>query len=221
MTDIQPPVAPEAKPEALKHLTALVERQIALTRDVNRLTEQLKNTQATLRDLSEKELPREMLEVGVKQWEVASGGGAELKTSYHAGKLTDPTGLAWVEEHEGEAIIRNDITLSFGAGQEAAARQLLLRISRLRGPLGFKITTERHIHPQTLGAFVREKLAEQQKLPEDERQEIPFDDLGVYSRTYTEVTLPTNEPVRAPQAKRPKQAPKKSAAVTMEERMRE
>jgi hypothetical protein len=115
---------------------------------------------------------------------MASGVKIELKTGYHPKQLSDLQGLKYLESLGGRELIKHDIAMQFGRGHEKLVAQILERIARWKSAAQFKLTSKRAVNAQTLGAFVRELVA--QGRPPD------FDALGVHVRRYTEVTLPTN-----------------------------
>jgi hypothetical protein len=60
----------------------------------------------------------------------------------------------WLREHKLDDIIKNDVTVSFGRGEDNAAKNA---VGILREQ-GFDPETKTHIHAMTLKAFVKERV---------------------------------------------------------------
>jgi len=60
----------------------------------------------------------------------------------------------WLREHKLDDIIKNDVTVSFGRGEDNAAKNA---VGVLRD-LGFSPEVKTHIHAMTLKAFVKERV---------------------------------------------------------------
>lgn len=60
----------------------------------------------------------------------------------------------WLREHQLDDIIKNDVTVSFGRGEDNAAKNA---VGILREQ-GFDPETKTHIHAMTLKAFVKERV---------------------------------------------------------------
>jgi hypothetical protein len=62
----------------------------------------------------------------------------------------------WLRDNNLDDIIKNDVTCSFGKGQDNLAGDVI-GILRERG---FDPTTKTHVHPSTLKAFIKERLVD-------------------------------------------------------------
>ena len=74
-------------------------------------------------------------------------------------------------------IIKNDVTVSFAAGQDNMAGSVM---EDLRGQYGLEPAQKTHVHPQTLKAWVKGRI--------EAGQEIDFDTFGVYVGTEAKIT---------------------------------
>lgn len=183
--------APDPTDKERRRVTDLARLQVQQQRDVNRLEAALHEAQDRLRRTAEVDLPEAMLAIGQIELTMASGAKIALKTGYHPKQLSDPQGLRYLEGLGGGDLIKHDITMQFGRGHEKLVAQILKRIAQWKSAAQFRLTSKRAVNAQTLGAFVRELVA--QERPPD------FEALGVHVRHYTEVTLPTNHPGRRDQ----------------------
>ena len=64
--------------------------------------------------------------------------------------------FAWLRENGLDDIIKNDITCSFGKGEDNLAGDV---VGILREK-GFDPSTKTHVHPSTLKAFVKERVTD-------------------------------------------------------------
>lgn len=76
--------------------------------------------------------------------------------------------LAWLSKNGGKGLIKTSYITEFGVGQEALAA----KFEKLITSKGFAAKKATGVHAQTLCAFVRELLAEGQK--------VPIETLGIY-----------------------------------------
>ena len=115
----------------------------------------IKALKAEKHKLSTELIPSLMAEMGTERIDV-DGVAVIVKPIVHASIPEDKRDQAfgWLREHGHEDIIKNDVVLSFGKGQDNVVKNL---IAELRGD-GFSPEHKVHIHPMTLKAFVREQL---------------------------------------------------------------
>jgi hypothetical protein len=64
--------------------------------------------------------------------------------------------FAWLRENNLDSIIKNDVTISFGKGEDNVAGDVV----GLLQDRGFDPKTKTHVHPSTLKAFVKERITE-------------------------------------------------------------
>jgi hypothetical protein len=62
----------------------------------------------------------------------------------------------WLRENHLDDIIKNDVVLSFGKGQDNQAGDVV----GLLKDRGFDPSTKTHVHPSTLKAFVKERITD-------------------------------------------------------------
>jgi len=95
--------------------------------------------------------------------------GEELRARLEAG-------LAWLRSNDAEGMIKNQVVADMGKGEDEKAYQLLNLASELN------VACSRHetVHPQTLSAFVREKI--------EAGEDIPMDTFAVYTGRIAKIT---------------------------------
>lgn len=133
-----------------------------LVRALRRLEDQITDSEAHIKALKAEKhklstdlIPALMAEMGTERIDV-DGVAVTVKPIVHASIPEErrDEAYAWLRENGHEDIIKNDVVLSFGKGQDNVVKAL---IDDLRGD-GFKPEHKVHVHPMTLKAFVREQL---------------------------------------------------------------
>ncbi len=174
--------APAADEGELTKIASLAERLIAEQARVATIEAELKMARESARVTQEVDLPQALLDVGMRSFVLKNGFAVDVVTTKHAGisQANQPAAFAYLKETGNDDIIKRDVTITFGRGEEELAVQAL---ELLRGTFAAnKIVEKAGVHSQTLGAFVREQLRDGAALPEDI--------FGVYTRTYVELTPP-------------------------------
>jgi len=62
----------------------------------------------------------------------------------------------WLRQHGLDDIIKNDVTCSFGKGQDNLAGDVVGLLEQR----GFDPKTKTHVHPSTLKAFIKERVTD-------------------------------------------------------------
>jgi len=126
--------------------------------------------------LSTEIIPTLMDQMGVERLDV-DGVSVVRKNVVHASIPKDRKDEAfeWLREHQLDDIIKNDVTCSFGRGQDNEAGDV---IGQLR-ERGYDPQQKTHIHPMTLKGFVRERI--------ENGQDIDLDLFGAYILNTAEI----------------------------------
>lgn len=105
--------------------------------------------------LSVENIPALMDEMGVDRIDV-DGVTVTRKMMVHASIPVErkEEAFSWLREQGLDDIIKNDISVSFGKGEDNVAGDVV----GLLQERGFDPQTKTHIHPSTLKAFVKERL---------------------------------------------------------------
>jgi len=69
----------------------------------------------------------------------------------------------WLRDHGLDDIIKNDVVLSFGRGEDDTANKVMLDLENK----GFHPESKTHIHAMTLKAFVKERVENGQPIDLD------------------------------------------------------
>ena len=148
-------------------LTQFGEKLEQMERDIHIAEEDLKAMKEKKKELTEVTLPELMHELGVNEIGLSTGGKI-INTTFVGAKMKDePECLAWLEEHNHEAIVKNDFSVKLKMGEDDKAVRDAL------GQAGVAYTQKMHIHPGTLNKFIKERIAEGD-------ESLPREAFGVY-----------------------------------------
>lgn len=143
----------------------LCKRQIELEREVEDLESILKNRKADLRRVSDELLPEAMLAAGgLLELRLESGEKIAV-TPLYGGSISEANRNAahdWLRSNGHDDLIKHEIAVSLGKGEDADARAVT---AALQG-LGVPFRDQERVHPQTLKAFVREQTEAGVDLPD-------------------------------------------------------
>ena len=139
----------------IKTLSSLVKDLDQLTIDINEKEEELKSLKLQKHKMSTEQIPAMMDEMGVQRLDVENLS-VSLKPLINAS--IPPTrrdeAYQWLRENDLDDIIKNDVIMSFGKGEDNMAGDIMYELEQ-RGMHPEKKT---HIHSMTLKAFIRERV---------------------------------------------------------------
>ena len=140
-----------------KQLSDLVRKLRSVEQDIEDAELNLKALKAEKHRLSVENIPGLMDEMGVDRLDV-DGVSVSRKMIVHASIPQDrkEEAFAWLRENGLDDIIKNDVTCSFGKGEDNVAGDVV----GLLHEKGFDPKTKTHVHPSTLKAFVKERIVD-------------------------------------------------------------
>ena len=133
-----------------------------LVRRYNEKQQQIEETENYLKGLKEEkqriafeQIPMLMDEMGIELIDV-DGAIVKLKSFVSASIPADRKQEAfnWHREHGHEGIIKNEIVVSFGKGEDNVAGDVMYQLEEK----GFHPEQKTHIHSMTLKGFIREQV---------------------------------------------------------------
>ena len=154
--------------------------------ELRNLEDQIKNAEDSVSKLKEKqktlsqfEIPTMMEEMHITKLKLKDGESVEIKKIYGASIPVDKQqeAFTWLRDHDLGDIIKNDITVTFGRGEDNKASEY----ATLAQGQGFEPVQKIGVHPQTLKAVVRERL-------ESGQQEMTSDLFKTYVGNSTKIT---------------------------------
>jgi hypothetical protein len=149
----------------LEQISVLAKKQQKLLQLVQQAENALATAQAALRQVQEIDLPDAMLAAGCKAFTLDSGDSIKVVEGISASLSAEKrvAACAWLRDHGYGDLVSDDVTLSFGKGQEDKARALAVEL------IGRVVT---NVNTGTLKALIREKM--------EEGVDMPLDTLGAY-----------------------------------------
>lgn len=150
-------------------LSNLIRASIQVDKDIEDAEQHLKDLKFKKKKITTEDIPALMEEMGVDSLEV-DGHKVKVRPFIHARIADDKKDEAFAFLRSiGEAdIIKNDVVVSFSAGQDNMAGAV---IDDLRNQ-GFDPAQKTHIHPSTLKSWVRQRV--------EAGKDLDFDTFGVY-----------------------------------------
>jgi arginine deiminase len=143
-------------------LSAVAESAAALRAaqwERERVEGELKRINERIRRIETEELPGAMSELGLEKITLEGGDVVSVKDEVSA-SITESNRAAahaWLRENALDSIIKRQLTISFGKGEDAAAAECLDTLME-RFPDN-EVVDREAVHPGTLKAFVRERVA--------------------------------------------------------------
>jgi hypothetical protein len=140
-----------------KQLSQLVRSLRNVEQQIEDAENHIKSLKQEKHRLSVENIPALMDEMGVERLDV-DGLTVERKMIVSASIPKDrkDEALSWLRENGLDDIIKNDVTCSFGKGQDNSAKNVIAILQEA----GFDPATKTHVHPSTLKAFVKERITD-------------------------------------------------------------
>ena len=150
---------------SLKEMADLCAEQVALEEEMRQLEEQLKAKATAAKKLSQEIIPARMSELGLESLTLSDGSSIEVKNKIQA-SIPIPyreEAFQWLRDNGHGDIIKNQVTATFGKGEDTTASNFIDKIEEL----GYQPQQKVWVEPMTLKAFVREQIANGSELPTD------------------------------------------------------
>tara|TARA_R100000995_G_scaffold73636_2_gene42487 strand:+ start:1132 stop:1821 length:690 start_codon:yes stop_codon:yes gene_type:complete len=147
----------------LTSVASLAKKQKNQEQKVKDLEAELKEAKKELLRISDEEIPNLMSETGLSSLKLDDGSSLDIKNIYGASILVANREKAydWLREHGHDDIIKNRVVATFGRGQEDDAKVFI----RVAYDNGVATDQESKIEPQTLKAWVKERMEAGEEFP--------------------------------------------------------
>ena len=151
--------------DAAKTLSDKVLKLKELEDEILNAEESINKLKEQARILSQVEIPAMMQEMHITKLKLKDGESVEVKPFYSAAIIPEvqEQAFTWLRNNGLGDIIKNDITVTFGRGEDNKAAQYAV----LARGQGFEPVQKVGVHPQTLKAVVRERIESGQDMPSD------------------------------------------------------
>ena len=150
----------------------------SLNEETGRLQEGLiKNTKKDIDRLSGEVIPTMMTEMGLSELKLQDGSHLKVSTSYkaHITEANKEMAFNWLRDNGLGDIIKNEISVSFGRGEDNKAAHY----AELAKGQGLEPTQKLKVEPMTLKALVRERI--------EAGKEMPTEIFGVFTENKTTI----------------------------------
>ena len=153
--------------------------------ELKNLEDEIENAEKSVSKLKEKaktlsqfEIPVMMEEMHITKLKLKDGESVEIKKIYGASipPQHQEAAFTWLRNNDLGDIIKNDITVTFGQGEDNKSSEY----ATLAQGQGFEPVQKVGVHPMTLKAVVRERL--------ESGQEMPSDIIKTYAGNSTKIT---------------------------------
>ena len=133
--------------------------------EIGNAEQSLSKLKEQARYISQIEVPQMMEEMHITKLKLKDGESVEIKKIYGASipPENQEGAFQWLRDHDLGDIIKRDITVTFGMGEDNKASEY----ANLAQGKGYEPVQKIGVHPQTLKAIVRERLEAGREMPSD------------------------------------------------------
>jgi hypothetical protein len=137
-------------------IAGLARRAKLLEKEILDMEETLKERSEQYRKLTEQTIPEAMAEAGMKKFVMEDGSTVDVKPFYSASipKARQEEAFRWLRERGCDDLIKNTVSVRFGRNED----ELCTRLLHLLGQQGYPAEQAQKIEPQTLKAWVKERV---------------------------------------------------------------
>ena len=165
LAEVATETAEVPRDEQLKSIAFLARKQQRIENEIRVKEEALKDLKGQLGKVSELDLPDALAAVGMREFTLEDGYKVTVADEYYANipsadsesvELRDrrEACFTWLRDSGNEALIKHEIKISTGKGDEIIADSAKLALARLNIPF----TDVEAVHWQTLRAFTKEQI---------------------------------------------------------------
>lgn len=166
---------------SLENLVKNAEEMQTLKESIEELEETLSQLNKHYNFIAQNVIPEMLEELGLKTFELKDGSKITVK-DFISGSLPKEEhafnqAVEWLIDNDLESILKTDVSLKFGKGEENWAKNAL----ELLRENGYEPNSKYSAHPQTLYSAIRELMKE--------GEVIPFEMLGLYAGKKADIKL--------------------------------
>ena len=153
------------KTDEVKEISEACNKLTSQNQKVETLEKSLKEAEEEARRLSEEVIPTLMQQAGVSSIKLDNGTSVEVSPYYYAKISEDRKAEAfqWLRENDHGDLIKNNVSVSFGKGEDSNAVNLKTELESK----GLVVDQKQDVHWQTLRGFVKEQIEKNKTLPSE------------------------------------------------------
>ena len=165
------------KTDGVQSLADQVERLEAMQQQLETQENAIKEKKKQIQHLSGEVIPTMMSEMGLAELKLQDGSHLKVSTSYKASitEANKEMAFNWLRDNGLGDIIKNEISVSFGRGEDNKAAHY----AELAKGQGLDPTQKLKVEPMTLKALVRERI--------EAGKEMPTEIFSVYTENKTTI----------------------------------
>ena len=166
----------------LKTLNESITRFLRIGGMIGNTEERLRKLKEQYRRLSEEDLPQKMAELGMQDMRFEDGSRITIDMFYatRINKNNRDAAHEWLREQGHGDIIKNQVSVSFGKGEDDTALETMTLLEKE----GLFPDQKESVHPSTLKAFVKERIESGDNAFTPETQKL----FSVYQGKRTKIT---------------------------------
>ena len=140
----------------IQTLAAYCQELAELEKGIDYLEDQVKAHKEKADKISSEVIPNLLAEQGLSSLKLADGSGVEVRKTYSCTVKKDSVESAytWLRENGLGDLIKNEVAVQFGKGEDNKAEQLL----SLAVQEGYEPSQKQKVEPMTLKALYRERI---------------------------------------------------------------
>jgi hypothetical protein len=137
-------------------IAGLARRAKLLEKELADLEKTVSEKSEQYRKLTEQTIPEAMAEAGMRKFVMEDGSTIDVKPFYSASipKPRQEEAFEWLRKHGFDDLIKNTVSVRFGRNED----ELCARLLHLLGTQGYPAEQAQKIEPQTLKAWVKERI---------------------------------------------------------------
>ena len=165
------------KTDEVKEISEACNKLTSQNQKVETIQKSLKEAEEEARRLSEEVIPTLMQQAGVSSIKLDNGTSVEVSPYYYAKISEDRKAEAfqWLRENDHGDLIKNNVSVSFGKGEDSNAVNLKSELEAK----GLVVDQKQDVHWQTLRGFVKEQI--------EKNKTIPSETFGLYIANRTKI----------------------------------
>lgn len=148
----------------LGKISTLYQKMSNVLQIISQLEARLSFEKECLKKITDYELPSAMAEAGCKKFTTEDGFTLEIKPFYTA-KISDENRekcFEWLKNNHLDGLIKHQISTSFNRQEGELAKKVV----EILDSIGVSYTDKESVHPQTLNAFVKERIEAGKDIPQ-------------------------------------------------------